>query len=135
MLGFFGWFHLIADDPGPPPPGMNATEWATARTMVSQTKSLPARIQEPPIWISGELARAAGGFADLPLAVLSGEQHWEMYEGQDLSLELVRQEQLARRSSRGLHTVVAGSGHWNPYEQPEALIDAVRQVVAAARLR
>jgi pimeloyl-ACP methyl ester carboxylesterase len=135
VLGFFGWFHLITDDPGAPPPGMTATEWATARAMVSQTKSIPARIAEPPLWISGELARAAGGFADLPLVVLSGEQHWEMYEDQDLSLEIKRHEELARRSSRGIHTVVEGSGHWNPYERPDALVDAVRQVVATARLR
>ena len=41
------------------------------------------------------------------------------------------QDQLARRSTRGRHTVAGNSGHWIPLDEPETVIAAIGEVVAA----
>jgi hypothetical protein len=69
-----------------------------------------------------------GNLHDLPLIVLSGENHDPLYSGQNVDLELSRHETLARQSTRGKHIVVANSGFWNPYTSPRAVIEAVRDL-------
>ena len=135
-LGRFGWWRLMAPTHVTPPPGWGADEWTEAMATVWQAKTVPARIGEPPLWVSGELARAArGSLKHMPLLVLSGELHDEMFEGQDTRLELRRHQELARESEFGSQRVVKGSGYWKPFDTPEVVVDAVREMVGQVRQR
>ena len=135
VMGTLGWFRLIAPEPGPPPRGFTADQWSTIAGLRSQAKAVAAMPKEPPLWVNGELARASGGFGNLPLIVLSagvaGQAEDPKLEDQELKLEL--HAKLAQRSSRGTQIVVSSSGHAMPYEAPEAVIDAVQEVVGEAR--
>jgi pimeloyl-ACP methyl ester carboxylesterase len=133
IFGAFGILRLIAPGPGTTPAGWTPNEWNTSVAMAWQPKSAVAHIHEGPLWISGELARSSGHLRDLPLIVLSGEKHAELFRGQNVELELDRHETLARQSMRGRHTVVPGSGYWNPYKSPQAVVAAVRDVLAQKR--
>lgn len=116
--------------PGTPPHGWSADQWAVVSAMKWQVKTVAARIGEPPLWISGEIARAARpALWGIPLLVLSGEKQPEMLEGEDNALELERHEALAQASRRGAHEVIAGSGEWNPFDTPEVVVGAVRRMV------
>lgn len=133
LLGFFGFWRLLAGDAGPPRGGLTESEWITARALLSQTKTVAARISEPPVWISGELARAAGGFGDLPVIVLSSgipSEDWytETYNGR---LEL--HAALARKSTAGRQEIVSNSQYMLLDEAPQAVVDAVREVVSNVR--
>jgi pimeloyl-ACP methyl ester carboxylesterase len=133
-LGFLGLLRLIAPSPGVTPNhGWTQAEWNTAIAMAWQPRSAVAHIHEPPLWISGELARTAGDLRHLPLIVLSGERHASLFRGQNVQLELDRHKALSRRSTRGRHTIVANSGYWNPYKRSEPVVDAVRYVVLELR--
>jgi hypothetical protein len=132
-LGFFGWWRLIEDAPGPPPRGLTPQEWAAARAMVRQNKTVAARIGEPPMWISGELARRAGGFGDLPVVVLSPGTPASAWYTETFERKLQLHEALAGRSSRGMHVIANGAGGMLPFETPEAVVEAVHGVVAQAR--
>jgi pimeloyl-ACP methyl ester carboxylesterase len=131
VLGFMGVLRLVAPGPGITPAGWTQNEWNTAVAMAWQPGSAVAHIHEPPLWISGELARSAGHLRDLPLIVLSAEKHAPLFLNQNLELELDRHAALARQSLHGRQTVVAGSGFWNPYKSPQAVVDAVRDVLTA----
>ena len=132
-LGRLGFFRLLASDPGPPPRGLAPAEWATALAMSGQAKTIPARISEPPIWVSGELARTAGGFGNLPLIVLSPGIPTEDWYTETYSMKLKLQAQLAARSTRGQHAIVENGQYAIPFEAPEAVIEAVREVVEESR--
>jgi pimeloyl-ACP methyl ester carboxylesterase len=45
----------------------------------------------------------------------------------------VRQDALARRSSRGRHVTAVASGHWIPIDEPQIVVESIRQVVMAVR--
>jgi pimeloyl-ACP methyl ester carboxylesterase len=130
FFGVFGALRLIAPGPGITPAGWTQNEWNTAVAMAWQPRSAVAHVHEGPLWISGELARSSGHLRNLPLSVLSGEKHAELFRGQNVELELDRHEALAAQSMRGRHTIVAGSGYWNPYKSPQAVVDAVHDVLA-----
>ena len=132
-LGVFGWFRLLASDPGPPPRGLSPDEWAAVLTMSGQAKTIPARISEPPMWVSGELARAAGGFGNLPVTVLSSGKQSEDWYTETHEIKLGLHAELAGRSSRGRHVIVNNSQHEMLYEAPEAVIEAVRDIVEEVR--
>jgi pimeloyl-ACP methyl ester carboxylesterase len=129
VLGTFGVLRLLAPGPGLIPDSWTSHDWITATAMAWQPKSAVAHIHEPPLWISGELARKAGGLDALPLIVLSGEQHFRLFDGQNVALELSRHAHLAQRSSRGTHLVVPNSGYWNPYKTAKAVVEAVRDLI------
>jgi pimeloyl-ACP methyl ester carboxylesterase len=46
---------------------------------------------------------------------------------------LALHEALARRSSRGRHTVARDSGHWIPLDEPDIVVQAIRDIVLAVR--
>jgi pimeloyl-ACP methyl ester carboxylesterase len=130
VLGVIGVLRFIAPGPGTTPPGWTQNEWNTAVATAWQPGSAVAHIHEGPLWISGELARSSGHLGNIPLMVLSGEKHAELFRGQNVELEIDRHEALARQSLRGRHRIVAGSGYWNPYKSPQGVVDAVRDVLA-----
>ena len=101
--------------------------------MVNQPKTMMARVKEPPIWISGELARAAGAFGDLPLIVLTSGMRTPDWYGETYDLRLARNWNLARKSTRGRQVVVTDSKGRMIFEAPEAIVDAVRRVTEESR--
>jgi pimeloyl-ACP methyl ester carboxylesterase len=134
--GHVGWWRLMGRSPGPPPQGWTADRWAIAFAMGWQAKTVAARIGEPPLWVSGELARAERpSLSGLPLMILSGEKQPEMVDGEDNQQELQRHEELAHLSRRGVHEVIAGSGDWNPFNTPGVVIEAVRGIVQESGLK
>ena len=134
-IGMFGGFRLLAPDPGPPPPSLTAREWSTIRALTRQAKSVSSQPKEPPLWVSGELARASGIPPSLPLIVLSSGLPGEAEDPQlaDLARNQQLHELLARQSVRGRHIVVGNSGHMIPWEAPGAVIAAAREVVEQTR--
>ena len=87
-------------------------------------------------------ARAADGFGDRPLIVLTRGQPFghdsDPATNRALSLRFQvwvheLQAQLARLSTRGRQVIVENSGHDIPDENPAAVISAVREVVDAVR--
>ena len=122
--------------PSPPDPGWSAEDWSTLLGLRRQIKARVAAGQEPPLWISGELARAAGGLGDLPIVVLTAgvqDQEEDPKLDHDHALKVALHEKLARLSTHGRHVIVAGSGHDIPDEAPAAVVDAIRVVVTDTR--
>jgi hypothetical protein len=77
--------------------------------------------------------RAAGGFGDLPLTVVTADPERLIDEvGNEDIVDLLGQrlQDLARSSTSGELTVALGSGHAIAREQPDVVIDAVRRVLA-----
>jgi hypothetical protein len=66
-----GLWRLMRPNPGPPPHGWTAQEWAILDGVMREGKARMAAAQELSIWVNGELARAGNCFGDLPLAVLT----------------------------------------------------------------
>jgi pimeloyl-ACP methyl ester carboxylesterase len=133
LLSFAGILRLTAPGPGIIPDGWSSSEWTTATAMAWQPKSGVAHLNEPPLWINGELARRSGHLDQIPLIVLSGEKHFPLFAGQNVELELARHDSLARQSIRGTHRVVANSGYWNPYKTPRAVVDSAQDLIKTAR--
>ena len=129
--GWFGWWRLLAPDPGPPPRGLTVREWATIQALTWQAQSVPTQTKEPPLWVSGELARHSGRFGTLPVTVLSAGRPGPWAEDRALALELHRR--LANASARGQLIVVPNSGPMIPYQAPEAVIGAVRDMIEVVR--
>jgi pimeloyl-ACP methyl ester carboxylesterase len=132
VLSEIGFFRLIADDPGPPPRGLTAHEWSTLKRL----KSAVASCKEPPLWVSGELARASGGFGDIPVIVLTAgkpDQEEDPELDRDYFAKVALHDKLAQRSTHGTQVIVEQSGHQIPWQAPGAVVDAVRTVVEAAR--
>jgi pimeloyl-ACP methyl ester carboxylesterase len=133
VLGFSGWSRLTADPPGPPPSSLTPREWEEARVMVRQPKTMMARVKEPPIWISGELARAAHGCGDLPLVVLSSGIPTPDWYSETYELRLARNLSLARQSVRGRQMIVPDSQDRIVYEAPDAIVATVRSITEGSR--
>jgi hypothetical protein len=133
VLGFSGWSRFAADPLEPPPPSLTLREWEEAHVMVAQPKTMIARVKEPPIWISGELARAAHGFGDLPLIVLTSGIRTPDWYGETYDLKLARNWNLARKSTRGKQVIVTDSKGRMLFEAPEAIVAAVRSVTEESR--
>jgi hypothetical protein len=132
-LSVLGVWRLLEDSPGPPPQGLSAHEWTQAAAIVHQTKTQMARVGEPPMWISGELARAAGDFGDIPVIVLSPGIRTPKWYTETYDRKLLMHAQLAQRSTRGQQIIVNGRQSLIPYEAPEAVVGAIREVVNAIR--
>jgi pimeloyl-ACP methyl ester carboxylesterase len=136
-LGAIGFARLMRPALPPPAPGWMTRDWSILVRLRRQTKSRVAAGQEPPLWISGELARAAGAFGDIPVIVLTAgiqDQEEDPKLDGDHALKVALHEKLARLSSRGAHVIVR-SGHDVPDEAPGAVVDAVRQVLAQTPTR
>lgn len=115
-----------------PKEGFTQQEWNELTILQWQTKSLVAEGKEPPLWICGEQARAAGAFGDIPVIVLSaGIQDWEEDPklSQDHTLKLNLQQKMATLSTRGSQRIISNSGHWIPFDAPGSVVSAVREVV------
>ncbi len=132
-LGFFGWWRLLEDNPGPPQGGLTSREWETASALLRQNKTVAARIGEPPMWVSGELARAAGGFGDIPVVVLSSGLPSPAWYTETHERKLQLHAQLARRSRRGTHATAENSRYMLPLEDPDAVVRAIHDVVVEVR--
>jgi hypothetical protein len=135
-MGDVGFMRLMKSDPGVPAGGFSQQEWNILAILQWQTKALVASGKEPPLWICGEQARAAGRFGDIPVIVLSaGIQDWEEDPKLDNNhpLKLKLQRGLAALSTQGVQKLVDKSGHWIPFDAPDSISDAVRDVVATIR--
>jgi pimeloyl-ACP methyl ester carboxylesterase len=135
VMGGVGFMRLIKPDSGSPTGGFTDEEWRTLSILKWQTKSLVAEGKEPPNWINGEQARAAGAFGDIPLIVLSAgiqdrEEDSKLDHNHVLKLEL--QHQLAALSARGIQRIV-NSGHRMHFDSPASVIAAIQEVVQMAR--
>ncbi|MBV9157171.1 MAG: alpha/beta fold hydrolase [Acidobacteriaceae bacterium] len=133
--GWIGISRLVAPDPGPPPPGLTEREWATMVALNWQAWSIPSQTKEPPLWVNGEMARASGGFGDMPLVVLSaglpGGMEDRKLENVDWKLRL--HSELARESTRGREILIKDTDHLMLDGAPGAIVDAAREVVEETR--
>ena len=126
-LGSIGFFRLMAGDPGSPPHGFTEREWSSLAAMRMQTKSMVASGKEPPLWMSGELARRSGRFGDIPVTVLTAgiqDQEEDPQLDRSHSLKVRLHAKLARQSGRGKQVIVQ-SGHQIPWDAPGAVVEAV----------
>lgn len=138
MLGRLGVGRLMAPDPGSPPAGLTAREWATIVALIWQAKSIPAQTKETPIWINGELARASRNMlANLPLIVLSAKIPGEVEDPklEDMERKFELHAELARLSTQGRLVFVTDSSHRIPLEAPGAIVQATRDLVEELRTR
>jgi pimeloyl-ACP methyl ester carboxylesterase len=136
IMGDIGFMRLVKPDPGSPAWGFTQKEWNTLAILRFQTKSLVAEGKEPPLWICGEQARAAGSFGSIPVMVLSAgiqdhEEDPKLDQDQPLKLEL--QRNLANLSTRGVQIVVEKAGHDIPHEAPETVVEALQRVISRVR--
>ncbi|MBV8811356.1 MAG: alpha/beta fold hydrolase, partial [Acidobacteriaceae bacterium] len=137
LMGGLGLLRLASRNSGPVPSasGLSVREWATVAALRLQTKSLVATGKEPPLWIGGELARASGGFGNVPVVVLSAgiqdqEEDPELDQHHDFKMTL--HAKLAGLSKRGKQVIV-NSGHQMPWTAPNAVVSAVTEVVTEVR--
>jgi pimeloyl-ACP methyl ester carboxylesterase len=136
IAGDVGLMRLMEPDPGRPSGGFTQQEWNTLSILRWQTKSLVAEGKEPPLWICGEQARAAGAFGNIPVIVLSAgiqDREEDPKLDHDRALKLKLQHNLAALSGHGVQEVVNKSGHWIPFDAPESVVDAVQGVVGIVR--
>lgn len=82
------------------------------RGMADHLESLPAS--------SAEAVDAGDPPASIPIVILSGAN--------STAAQLADREALARRSSRGRHTMTA-YGHWIHLDEPELVVRAIREVI------
>jgi pimeloyl-ACP methyl ester carboxylesterase len=119
-----------------PKEGFTQQEWNELEILQWQTKSLVAEGKEPPLWICGEQARAAGALGDIPVIVLSAgiqDREEDPKLSQDHTLKLTLQHTMAALSSRGSHRIISNSGHWIPFDAPGSVVSAARDVIDAIR--
>ena len=138
VMGEVGFMRLMMPGPGSPSGGFSQDEWNRLSILRRQTKTLVAEGKEPPLWICGEQARAAGAFGNIPVVVLSAgiQDHEEDPKlDRDYLLKLSLQQKLAALSSHGVQAIVNNSGHWIPLQAPDAVVKATREVVEAVRGR
>jgi pimeloyl-ACP methyl ester carboxylesterase len=136
FMGDVGFMRLMKSDPGVPAGGFSQHEWNTLALLQWQTNALVASGKEPPLWICGEQARAAGRFGDIPAIVLSAQlQDWEEDPklDQDYALKLKLQHNLSALSTHGIQKIVDKSGHWIPFDAPGSIVNTTGDVVAAIR--
>jgi pimeloyl-ACP methyl ester carboxylesterase len=125
ILGHIGFYRILDDGPA-----------AIMGTLRLQPKSVVASGKEPPLWVSGELARASGTFGDIPVIVLSaGIQDQEEDEklDHDHDWKMSLHARLAGLSTQGRQIVLKNAGHRIPFAAPDSVVDATREVVIKAR--
>lgn len=135
VLGNVGFERLLFPAMGEPRGGFSDREWQTFMILRRQLTSRIAEGNEPPLWISGELARNSGRFGNIPVEVLSAgiqDQEEDPKLDHDHDLKMALHEKLAALSSRGQQIIVE-SGHNIPMAAPEAVTEAVREVVRDVR--
>ena len=111
------------------PAKVNATRLAeslrptTWRTQISELDNLwPAT--------SDQISAGRQSYGDLPIIVLSADGTYASApRAQELWLQL--HEELAARSTRGVHRIVANSSHMLMNDHPEAVIAAIAEVTAS----
>jgi pimeloyl-ACP methyl ester carboxylesterase len=138
IMGDVGFLRLMWPGPGAPAKGFTQQEWNTLAILRRQTKAFVANGKEPPVWICGEQARAAGAFGDIPVIVLSAgiqDQEEDPKLDHDHALKIRLQQGLAALSSRGSQRIVANSGHWIPFDAPSSVVEAVQEVVSMTKRR
>ena len=136
VMGDVGFIRLTRPDSGTPRGGFAQQEWNELTIFRWQTKSLVAEGKEPPAWICGEQARAAGAFGDIPVIVLSAgiqDQEEDPKLDHDPVLKIRLQRGLAALSSRGSQRILSNSGHWIPFDAPSSVAGAVQEVVDTIR--
>lgn len=88
-----------------------------------------------PLWgvTSDETPTGAGTLGDLPLVVLTAGGEPQAAPGPFMTRWARLHQEVAARSSIGVHRVVPGASHLMMIDHPQAVIEAVREVVAEAR--
>jgi len=135
VLGNLGFERLFFPDMGRPQGGFTVQEWQTLVILRRQLKSRVAEGKEPPLWISGELARKSGSFGDIRVQVLSAgiqDQEEDPKLDHDHDLKMALHEKLAALSSRGQQIIVK-SGHNIPMEAPGTVVEAISEVLRDLR--
>jgi pimeloyl-ACP methyl ester carboxylesterase len=131
-----GFLRLTRRPSGPPEFGWRVADWSTLMKLYTLRKARIAAAQELPLWVNGELARAATGCYDaLPVTVLSAavqDQEEDPRLDHDHALKLRLHERLARLSSVGQHVIVK-SGHDVPDQAPNAVVGAINEMVRRIR--
>ena len=139
-----GLVRLFSHRPAldPPPNSFTPQEWSTDRGLAWRPSTTIAVMKETASWNSEDQVRAAGGFGDRPLIVLTAgkpvpdrgdpvEEDLDRADQQVWIHEL--QAQLARLSTHGRQIVVKNSDHGIQFEAPEAVIEAVSGMVSEIR--
>lgn len=126
-----GLWRFMQHKPDPPRKTWSQSDWDTLVSLERLPKARLAVVQELPIWINGELARAGTCYGNMPLTVLSAgiqdmEEDPKLDHNHTLKLQL--HEQLAHSSSVGEHVVI-NSGHDIPDLAPEAVVSAVQKML------
>lgn len=112
--------------PGPPPKELTSDEWATIWGLRDEPKTRAALLQEL-VADPSEEAHAAGNLGDRPLIVLSSAT------GEDDTVSMELQAELARLSTRARHVVVNNGHNAIYYNAPDAVIAAIREVAYQRR--
>jgi pimeloyl-ACP methyl ester carboxylesterase len=132
-----GLWRLMQRNTSPPQQNWDQRDWDTLVALSHLRKARLAAVQELPIWVNGELARAGAGYGSTPLVVLSAdiqdqEEDPQLDHNHPWKLQL--HERIARFSTNGEHVIV-NSGHDIPDWAPEAVIAAIRKVLQRAHPR
>ncbi|HWF11379.1 MAG TPA: alpha/beta fold hydrolase [Bryobacteraceae bacterium] len=126
-IGAFGGSRLFHDEPDGAPPAYSLQEWKTITNLDAQPKSIATQPKEKPIWINGELARAAGKIASTPLVVLSADRPGP-FADEDHELTLRLNRRLAEQSGKGVWLSVDARQNRIRFEKPEAIVSAIAGV-------
>jgi len=130
-IGTLGGYRLMSDEPLTSPPGYSLEEWKTVSALNAQAKSIATQPKETPIWINGELARAAGSMGSTPLIVLSASERGPVLDErlEDRDRTLLLNQRLAAQSENGLWQSVPAHQNRIRFESPEYIVAAIEQVV------
>ncbi len=126
-----GLWRLLQRSPGPPVNGWSEQDWNTLMRLYRLPKARLAAVQELPIWVNGEMARAGACYRDLPMVVLSAgiqDQEEDPKLDHNHTWKMQLHDRLAHDSTAGEHGIVP-SGHDIPDLAPEAVVAAVRSVL------
>lgn len=130
VVSLFGLPRLMRSRAGPLPEQWTSLDWERLAYLGSRPQAMIAGIAEGPYQVLGHEARAAGGFGDRPLIVLSATR--DELPPDALREKTVIHGELARQSSRG-QLITVPTGHFIPLEAPDVVVRAIRTVVEAAR--
>jgi pimeloyl-ACP methyl ester carboxylesterase len=139
-----GLVRLFSHHPAldPAPKSFTPEEWSTDRGLAWRPSTTIAVMKETASWNSADQVRAAGGFGDRPVIVLTAGKPMLSFgdpvrESQNRADQQVwiheLQAQLARLSTHGRQIVVENSDHGIQFEAPEVIIEAISGVVSEIR--
>lgn len=133
-----GLWRLLQRNSGPPQNGWNQEDWNTLTRLYRLPKARLAAVQELPVRVNGELARAGSccGYGSLPMVVLSAgiqDQEEDPKLDHDHAWKLQLHDRLAHYSTAGDHITVE-SGHDIPDYAPEAVVAAIRGVLQRVQM-